>query len=300
MSDFLFNFDIKDWNTWSQVFCSIYEFTPLINKIFESERLPYTTPENCRPGTNGVFKVGKHIIKIFVPPESGEDSLPEYKAELFAIERSNRLGISVPKLIAKGEIRDRYLFRYLIMEYIDGELLCDVRKTFSVKQKQDVGYQLRHIVDTWATKCERFNGTDAILQGLQNKRWKDAPDELKRARQETLKGLRNEPNVFVHCDLTGDNLMINKDKRLLVLDFADSLSAPSIFEYMPIICDAFDFDRDFLYGYFGNISEEELASICTRAILCHEFGYWTLRSLFGDIGSADDLRQRIFNRIKTT
>jgi fructosamine-3-kinase len=300
MSDLLFSYEIKDWNSWSQVFCSIYEFTPVIMKIFESECLPYTTLENCRPGTNSVFKIGNCIIKIFVPSESGEDSLPDYNAELFAIERSNRLGVSVPKLLAKGEIHDRYLFRYLIMEYIDGGLLCDVKNMLNDEQKHDVGRQLRHIVNTWGTKCESFNGIDAISKGLQNKRWRDAPTELKRARRETLEDLRHEPNVFVHGDLTGDNLILNKANNLVVLDFADSQSAPSIFENMPIICDAFDFDRDFLQGYFGNVPDEELALICTSAILCHEFGYWTIRNLFGDVSNADDLRQRVFNRLKTT
>lgn len=296
--DFLFNFEIKDWNTWSQVFCSIYEFAPLIKRIFENEHLPYTIPENCRPGTNGVFKAGNYIIKIFTPAESGEDSLPDYKAEVFAIERSNKLSVCVPKLLAKGEYRDRYLFRYLIMEYVDGELLCDVRDTLSAKQKQDIGRQLYHIVSTWGTECKSFNGIDAISRGLQSKRWKNAPDELKRARRDMLKDLQNEPNVFVHCDLTGDNLMLNKSNRLVVLDFADSLSAPAIFEDMPIICDAFNFDRDFLHGYFGNITEEEISIICTRSILCHEFGYLMLKNLFGAVANADDLQQRVLERLK--
>ncbi len=298
MPDVLFHFEIKDWKTWSQVFCSIPEFTPLIGEILEIEGLPYAAPEGCYPGTNGVFKVGNLVVKIFAPAESEEDSLPDYRAELFAMKRADRLGVPVPRLMANGEIRDRYLFRYLIMECIDGELLRDVRHTLSVQQKREVGRQLRRIVQAWGTECENFNEADAIARGLRNKRWQNAPAGLLLARRETLEGLRREPRVFVHCDLTGDNLMLDRDGRLVVLDFADSILAPAIFEHMPVICDAFDFDRDFLSGYFGNTPDDEIAAVCTRAILCHEFGYWTLTELFGAVGSADDLYQRILEKLR--
>jgi hypothetical protein len=300
MSDYLFSFIIKDWETWSRVFCSTSEFTPLIKKILTENGLPHTPVESCYPGTNGVFKTGEYIVKIFFPIESGEDSLPDFRSELYAMERANRLGVAVPKLLAKGEIRDRYLFRYLIMDYVDGRMLCDIKDELTRDTKWNIGRQLRTIVDAWATQCENFNGVDPIERGLQSKRWADAPEDLKKKRSEILHSLRENERVFVHCDLTGDNLILHPGGRLTVLDFADSMSAPAIFEDMPVICDAFSFDMDFLRGFYQNRTVEEIAELCTRAVLCHEFGYQGAVSLFGAVKTIDELYRNIYAKLIVT
>ncbi|WP_353097467.1 hypothetical protein [Tissierella praeacuta] len=179
MINHLFNFEIKDWETWRTVYCSKEEFTPLIKEIFKNEGLDFKTLENCKSGTNGVFRIGKYIAKVFVPLESGYNSMPDYKAELFAMERANAIGVSVPRLIAKGQIQDRYLFRYIIMDFVEGHTLGDIKGTLSRKQKIDIGKQLRNIVQAWATTCNNFNGIDVIVRTLKSKRWQDAPIEIR-------------------------------------------------------------------------------------------------------------------------
>jgi serine/threonine protein kinase len=297
MPGYLFNYIIKDWETWSGVFSSKEEFEPLIRELLTQNGLPDAPAENCYPGTNGVFKAGNVIVKLFVPIESGMDSLPDYRSELFAQERAKRLGVSVPVLLAKGEIQDRYLFRYLIMEYIEGGMLRDIRDGLDTEEKTELGLELRGIVDRWGTKCEDFNGVDAIARALTGRYWKGAPVKLLKKRIGLLERLKDEERVFTHCDLTEDNLIIGKDGRLVVLDFADSVIAPKMFEDMPVICGAFDFDMDFLRGYYGDISEEEAADICVPAILCHEYGYPAIKSLFGDVEDEEDLYRRVLERL---
>lgn len=297
LSDYLFHFDIHDWHSWGKVYCSKEEFRPLIERILEQEGLEIWPIENCKPGTNGVFRVGSYVVKVFVPLESGYDSLPDYKAELFAMERANGIGVSVPKLIAKGQIQDRYLFRYIIMDYVKGEMLGEIKDRFGRKQKIAIGKELSNIVKSWATACENFNGIDVIQRTLNSKRWEDAPIDVKEAQKKYLEGLDEKSFVFVHGDLNKDNLMVEPGEKVTVLDFADALCAPAIYEDMNLICDAFHFDRDFLEGYYGAISTEELLEISIKAILCHEFGYHTVKRILGPVQSMEELRDKMMRKL---
>ena len=299
MMNFLFDFEIKDWETWGKVYCSKEEFTPLIKEIFKNEGLDFKTLENCKPGTNGVFRAGKYIAKVFVPLESGYDSMPDYKAELFAMERANAIGVSVPRLVAKGQIQDRYLFRYLIMDFVEGETLGDIKETLSRKQKIDIGKELRTIVQGWASTCGNFNGIDAIGRTLNSKRWQDAPAEIREVQKKYLENLKRESFVYVHGDLTEDNLIVGSNEKITVVDFADSLCAPAIYEDMTVICDAFSFDKDFLEGFYGNSSSEELLEICINAILCHEYGYHVVKNVFGPVTSMNELSEKIKKKLES-
>lgn len=299
LTDFLFDFIINDWDTWGKIYCSTDDFEPLIKRIFNKETLVFHPVENCKPGTNGIFRVGPYVIKIFVPIESGYDSWPDYRAELFALERANTLGVSVPRLLAKGEIQDRYLFRYLIMDYIEGETLGDRKASLSSGEKNAIGSKLRQIVQRWATPCENFNGVDVIKRALGSQRWNDAPADIKEEQKRYLSELDGDSFVYVHGDLTEDNLIIGNRGEVAVIDFADSVRAPAIYEEMTIICDAFSFDIDFLNGYYGRMAPAELLERCVQAILCHEYGYHVVKNLFGSVYSLADLKSRIISRLTT-
>ncbi|HSL93387.1 MAG TPA: aminoglycoside phosphotransferase family protein, partial [Bacillota bacterium] len=242
-------------------------------------------------------RVGQHIAKVFVPGESGYDSEPDFRAELYAMTRAWSLGVSVPRLIASGEIQDRYLFRYLIMDYVAGETLGDLKSSLTPEQKVQIGTSLREIVQAWATPCEDFNGVDAIARTLTSKRWTDASAALRAEQQTQLNDLRLQPKVYVHGDLTEDNLIVDAGGAITAVDFADSLCAPAVYEDMTIICDAFSFDRDFLLGYYGNKNAAELTDVCLKAILCHEYGYNVVRSVLGVPSDGADLRRRIMEKL---
>lgn len=297
MENYLFNFEIKDWETWGKVYCLKEEFTPLIKQIFDIEGLDFKSIENCKPGTNGVFRVGNYIVKIFVPLESGYDSLPDYKAELYAIERANTIGVSVPRLATIGKIQDRYLFRYLVMDFVEGETLGDIKDTLNRDQKIKIGKELRNIVQRWAITCENFNGIDVVERTLNSKRWKDAPAKIRGEQIRYIESLNSEPFVYVHGDLTEDNLIISNTGNITVVDFADSICAPAIYEDMTVICDAFNFDKDFIEGYYGNINSEDLLEICINAILCHEFGYQVVKNVFGPVDSIQELSDGIRKKL---
>lgn len=139
---YLFNNDICDWTSWGRVFHSIKAFESLIQHIFTKEKIYFDKIEQCKPGTNAVYKVNNYVIKIYAPEESGINTDSDYYTEIFGIQRANALGIAIPKLVAKGTVEDKYKFRYLIMDYINGQTLGDIENTLSDKQKMVIGQKI--------------------------------------------------------------------------------------------------------------------------------------------------------------
>ena len=61
----LFTAQINNWSEWGKLFQDVDTWHPLIQNIFQKEKLPFVPIEKLTPGTNAVFKVGELVIKIF-------------------------------------------------------------------------------------------------------------------------------------------------------------------------------------------------------------------------------------------
>lgn len=268
----LFTHEIAGWQSWGRVFQSIEAFAPLAGHILEKEGLAPRLIERCKPGTNAVFKAGAFVLKIFAPRESGLNTDSDYRTEIFGLERAARLGVSAPKLVAKGAVADKYLFRYFIMEYVGGRTLGEARAVLSGGQKQVIGRALREMTALLNTPCERFNDIDPIRRGLTNTRWDILPQSFNGERVAYLKRLRIQDEVYVHGDINPDNVLVTPEGRLCLIDFADAVLAPREYETAAIVCDLFGFDADFMAGYFGNENRGEIAGACLRGLLLHDFG----------------------------
>jgi serine/threonine protein kinase len=134
MSNVFFE-EIKDWDTWAKVFQDIPAFEKFINKIFEKEGLAYKEISHLTAGTNAVFKVDNFVVEIFAPVESGFNTEVDYNYEILGMKRAISLGINIPNVIAASYIEDKYLFRYIIMDYIDGKDAKDILKNYSANEK---------------------------------------------------------------------------------------------------------------------------------------------------------------------
>ena len=293
MKTYYFNTIIKDWHTWGKVFMSKEAFEPIIKKIFMDHGLDYLAIEKCKPGTNGVFKVGDYLIKLFVPLASGYDASQDYKTEVFGLNYSASLGISVPEILAKGEIKDRYNFKYLIMNYIEGTSLGDLKERLSKAEKEMIGAKLKKIILKWANNLEAFNDIDPLKRTQNSVKWQGASLNLKKEQEKIMVGLTKK--VFVHGDLTEDNIILDKDLNITIIDFADSLLAPSTYEMMPIIGDAFSFDLNFLKGFYGHIDKDKIVDDFIKGTLIHEYGFMTLNHLFGTVDSTFEVRKKLYN-----
>lgn len=295
-----FRHEISNQETWSKVFHSKEAFEPLILYILETEHLPVVKLEECKPGTNAVFKAGNYIVKVFAPVESGMNTGSDYSTEIFSMERAGSLNISVPGLIAKGEIKDKYLFKYLIMEYSEGIELGDVRERFTAEDKRYIGKQLRDITERMNTPCILFNDVNIKERELNNTRWNLFPDSFVRERREYLNTLVINDLVYVHGDLNQDNILVDDNNNVTIIDFADALLAPKEYELPALICEVFGFSRPYLEGFFGEVNIHNITDLCLKGLLIHGFGLNIIRDNIGhidEITSISNLREKIYDAL---
>lgn len=296
----LFEGEIKDWVSWGSVYQSINLFEPLIKYIFKKEGLAFSKIENCTPGTNAIFKVNDYIIKLFAPSESGIETYKDFTTEAFGIKWASNLDIGSPKLISSGKIEDRYVFYYMIMEYIEGEEFTNYIKTLSDSDKILCGQKLRQITDIMDIPCEPFNDVDILEMSLKNKRWNTFSDSFNRERSSYLKSLNLDNKVFVHGDLCSDNILVCKNKDLVIIDFADSVLAPYIYEQAVIICELFKFDKSFMTGYLVDYNKAEIVDLCLNGLLIHDFGSNIINDNLGnikEIKSINDLKKQLAQKL---
>ncbi|MBE5967449.1 MAG: aminoglycoside phosphotransferase family protein [Lachnospiraceae bacterium] len=297
----LFKNEISNWETWSVVFHSMEAFEPLVQYILKKENLPVVKLEECKPGTNAVFKAGSYVVKVYAPKESGMQMESDYFTELFSMERAKKLGIHVPAVIAKGEIEDKYVFKYIIMEYACGIELADIKTRLSDEDKRGIGKQLRDITDRWNTHCEAFNNIEVKESALRNTRWNVLPANFVKERQDYVQSLAMNDLVYVHGDLTEDNILVDDNNTVTIIDFADSLLAPKEYELTVLICEAFKFAGPYLEGFFETVDLAEITEKCLNGLLLHNFGLNIIQDNIGhmdEIDSIATLRSLIYNKLK--
>lgn len=295
----LFQNKICNIDTWSSIFQSIDSFEPLIRFIFHKHNLVFSKIENCIPGSNAVFKVGNYIVKIFAPKEAQVGNTTDYETEKFSMERANNLLLNVPRLYAYGEIRDSYLFRYLIMEYIDATPLNLCSNNLTQKEKETIGQSLRHFTDKMNTTCKKFN-SHKLFSTSAEKRWENFSSTFQTERKHFIHNTNMTSLVYVHGDLTRDNILLLNTKEIRVIDYADALLAPIELEYSCLICEAFQFEIPYLIGFFGNYNKEEITDICLYGLLMHDFGFNIILDCFGDVNSINSilkLREMILRQL---
>jgi thiamine kinase-like enzyme len=298
----LFTEKIDNWLDWEKVFQSIPAFAPLAEYILNKENLPLAKIENLTPGTNAVFKIGAYVIKVFAPSESGLDQTIDLQTELFATERANKLGVSAPKMAAHGLAEDKYRFAYIITEHVEGAEFTDAVKTMTNTDKIEIGRKLRAITDRMNTPCEPFNGIDVINDKGRYRRWDNRYSEhFKAERTKYIQSQDYSDKVFVHGDLCGDNILLTPQGELYIIDFADAVLAPIIYEHALVAVELFDFDPALLLGYFGDCSVDELTRICFDGLLIHDFGGDVVEQHIGDpheFQGLEELRQMIETKIR--
>lgn len=289
-----FTHTIYDWTSWGAVFQSMEAFTPLIQAIYAKEGLPFVPLQRLTPGTNAVFAVGDTIAKVYAPRASGQDMTADYHAERFGLKRAGELGLPAPRLLAAGHFQDAYDFYYLVLSRESGQAWGDVRDGWGPAERTRWARQVRAVTDRLDAPTPPFRDSDALMRALACPRWAPYTATFQEERQTYLRQ-RGLPNpVYVHGDLTCENLLVRSDS-LVVLDFADACLAPRAYEWAVLVCDLFDFDPDFLRGYFGP-RPLEVAEALLHGLLLHDFGGGLIAGALGqpaDFPTLSHLRTRI-------
>jgi len=296
-----FTTKIRGKKDWEKVFQSVSAFTPLVEHILNIENLPVSKIENLTPGTNAVFKAGGYVVKVYAPEESDFKQDNDIETELFAARKAYRAGVSTPKIIADGVIKDKYEFDYVVMEYVEGTEFTEAVSEMNDDEKFSVAQNLRRLTDLMNVPCEAFNDEDAIHNEENHWSWEPYPKSFRKERIKYIKSHDYKENVFVHGDLCGDNILITPDNKLCIIDFADALCAPVIYEHSLIAVELFDFDKALIDGYFSN--RESLIDTCFDGLLIHGYGGEIIKYHLGqpdEFRHIEKLRQRIMERLCCT
>ena len=297
----LFTEQISGKKDWERLFRSIPVFTPLIEHILKKEKLPTAEIRNLTPGTNFVAKTGGFVIKIFAPEESGYKQELDFETELFATQRANGLGIPSPKIIASGLIEDKYNFNYLVTEFIEGVELADIIKEKSDKEKENIGRRLRTTTDKMNTECTAFNKADPVNDESNSWSWEEYPERFRKERLKYIHSYNYGQKVFVHGDLCSDNILLTPQGELFLIDFADAILAPVIYEHALIAIELFELDPALMRGYFGEYNADEMTEICFNGILIQGYGGEILPWNIGkpaEFQCLDDLRKRLDSKLR--
>ena len=300
LSEYLFNYSIASWADWGRVFNSPDAFAPLCKYIFDRERLAFCPPEKLTPGTNAVFRMGRLVIKIYAPIESGIDCVSDMSTELFAERFAREHDVPTPRILASGEVNDRYRFVYIVSEYIDG---CDFDSYISrhPEKKRALAASLRELTDRMNQPAPDFNSVDIINDPERSRRWDCFTDSFRADRCAYIDRLDTSARVFVHGDLNADNILVDRDGSLRVIDFADAVKAPRFYEQALIATELFRLEGDLISGYFGDMSPESLAQMIVDGLLIHDFGGDIVRQRIvpqSELESVDDLYTHILSKLK--
>lgn len=296
----LFTYEIKDWTTWGNVFCSIAEFTPLVNEILMRENLAGDDDiiiKNLTPGTNAVFLTEcgdrKYVVKVYVPVESGMDSTYDYNTELAVSLYMDELGIPSPKIIASGEVRDKYLFRYMIMDFIEGKSADEAFSEMNEKEKLNF---ISRLTDSLKLIQSQNNGNtkipesiteiDLIERVLNGERIKSMSKNLSDSIAERVISLRpmieTSKKVLVHGDITKDNIILSSENKgdFYLIDFADAVIAPAFYELPPVIFDLLSFDKTLVNEFVKIMYDGDIRKFAHELVngtAIHDFGAGILR-----------------------
>lgn len=272
----LFTEEIHNWQDWGRLFQSVPAFTPLVRELYRREGLPFLPLQNLLPGTNAVFRVGETVVKVFAPAQSGLNTESDYAAELFGLRHAENKGVEAPRLLAFGQIQDKYLFYYLLMPYISGSTLGSKESMLSAAEKEKIGAGLKDITGRLNVPCPPFNQVRAVERALKNEGWGKFRPCFLQERKAFLLNLPPEPPVYVHGDLNEGNVLLKEDNSPFIIDFADGLLAPYYYEWVALF-GMFDYSAAYMRGFLaalilfwkwrGSIWQGCLCTISGRGLL---------------------------------
>lgn len=272
MSAPLFTETVENWKDWGRVFQSIPAFTPLAQEICRREGLPWVGLSPLTPGTNGVFRCGDAVLKIFFPKESGLDPALDFHRELAVSQWAAKAGVSTPAVLGQGMVSDKYDFYYLVTQYCPGEEAGPWLEEATPAQQRALVESLQEVL----ARTDRpapglIPQGDLKAQARTNKRLEKLTPSLREEVLHRLEGIELGEIVLTHGDLTGENLLVKEDGSLVVIDWADARLAPAWYELGPIAFELFQ-GRGELLRLFAGADREAFIERLLDCCCLHDFG----------------------------
>ena len=265
----LLNGEILDDNqSWQSFVRSIEAFTPLIKHIYQINNMQLEEISYITVASNAVFRIGDKVIKIFYPPEAGIRDSREYETEVAVMNHAEVTRVLAPRIICNGIVQDgQYSFGYIITNYIEGILARDAIPKFDEKEKREFSSKMREIMNKFnvandTIKIPRFDEPAY----LSNPVWNDSLESFKEDRDLYIKNANFPETIVAHGDLIWANVIIDKQERVHLLDFAESIFAPYYYDWTAILF-LFYYDKVMIKEYFGDCASDEFFDTLTMSFL---------------------------------
>ncbi len=307
---------VTSWEQWSRIFTDVATWAPAIREIGRRAGLPVTTVKAGYPGTNAVFIVDAdsgdptYVVKIYCP----------FCREDFTLERilhpllMRYPDLPVPVSIGHGILKGEMDWPYLILSFLPGDAIRDVRPVIPRANLISIARELGHCVKVlhripqssrlplepllgeWEILAEQL--LVKTLDDLTAKRIL-SPELIRKIPDlvdSTLEDQAPSEPVLVNGDLTEDHVLVQERDGTWhmsgLIDFADSLIAPRDYEWLALWFGALDQDpvalRAFLHGYKADFPIDE--TFRRRAMVftfLHEFGAFMIEMALRKLGAPD-------------
>ena len=158
------------------------------------------------------------------------------------------------------------------MEHIAGQEPGARLPSYSDKQKNDFAIQIRDMTSKMNIGIQN-KAIPLFTQSvpLANAGWGDYPKSFCEDRLGWIRNMLFDDLVYVHGDLTAENMIIDDNGAACLIDFADSLVAPYYYEWMPLVYDLFACNPVMMTAYFGDYHNDAFYDQLTRSALIHEY-----------------------------
>jgi tRNA A-37 threonylcarbamoyl transferase component Bud32 len=204
--------------------------------------------------------------------ESGCYGADYYAIEHEALNHAHNVQVASPKLLFKGIINDKYIFRYIIMEFIDGQIAERKIASFTETEKSIFSTKLRNITNKMNVDMQNAIIPIFSLETcLLNDRWnrKEFSESFCDDRISVIKEMSFDDLVFVHGDLNGRNIIVDNNDAVYIIDYAASSIAPYYCEWYAIVFLLFKCNPTMMTAYFGDYHNEEFYDLLTKSILIY-------------------------------
>ena len=204
---------------------------------------------------------GKYCVKIFSNARTNED-VNNYLERIRAVANSN---INAPKpLLINGNINlsleyQKNNYEICVFEYIDGKNFFQLQENPSIDTIKELAKQTaminnldikpNFIYDSWAIINfeEEYNKKREYVSPEYKEQFDRLLEELRKIDFDRL------PKAFVHGDIISTNVMVDKDSKIWIIDFAVSNYLPRIIDLAVISCNMC-LDNDSKERTYENIS----------------------------------------------
>lgn len=233
---FIFNTTLKNKKNWLEANSNSVEVHNLISFICKKEKIRVNNVYPLTPSTNAVYRVGCHVIKVFAPEIVGYPAEHEFKREIFMLINLELCGVNAPRLHSYGNINDKYVFYYIITEFIDDSVTAS---KFMLNSSPHIINDFLTNLQLVVNKIHNIKADKNLTKLLSRKPSCCFKGDLEVERISLVNNFINNEalsqNVYVHSDLTGNNILINKNNKITIIDYEDWMYSNEVIELPAIV-----------------------------------------------------------------